>query len=47
MEVNETHGIRDTTEAPCGACQTTQKVCQRKQNLINVKFVGQHVRQVL
>ena len=42
-----TQGIKDTMEVPCEACQITQKVCQRKQNLINVTFVGQHVRQVL
>jgi hypothetical protein len=31
-----THCIIDTMEVPCGACQIAQRVCQRKQNLINL-----------
>jgi hypothetical protein len=30
------HGIVDTMEVACGACQIAQKVCHRKQNLINI-----------
>ena len=31
-----TRGITDTMEVPCGARQIAQKVCQRKQNPINL-----------
>jgi hypothetical protein len=45
-----TYGVIDTMEVPCGACQITQKFCQRKQNLINLiklTFVGKQARQAI